>query len=42
MSDYDDSDDGYDSEEEWVYMEDVFDEAVGHFKNAAYIYIVLT
>jgi len=29
MSDYDDSDDAYDSEEEWLYMEDVFDEAVG-------------
>jgi len=28
MSDYDDYDDGYDSDEEWIYMEDYFDEAV--------------
>lgn len=30
MSDYDDSDDGYESDEDWIYMEDVFDEAVGN------------
>jgi len=29
MSDYDESDDGYESDDEWLYMEDYFDEAVG-------------
>lgn len=42
MSDYDDSDDGYDSEEEWLYMEDYFDEVVGHLLQQRTFFIVLT
>jgi len=29
MSDYGDSDDGFDSDEEWLYMDDAFEVAVG-------------
>jgi len=29
MSDYGDSDDDFDSDEEWVYMDDTFEVAVG-------------
>jgi len=29
MSDYGDSDDGFDSDEEWLYMDDTFEVAVG-------------
>lgn len=37
MSDYEDSDDAYDSDDDWFYMEDVFNEAVSDHRPASHM-----